>query len=306
MDIVTSQRSLRRWAVASLAANMLIVVSGALVRLTKSGLGCPTWPECEPGSYVPRPELGIHGAIEFGNRLVTFVLIAVAIGMALAAWRARDASGQPRRLLRTLSIVVGLGIVAQAIIGGLSVWSQLNPWVVGLHMVASVALIVLCTRMVHEAFDLQPVPVSDLLGWLVRAIFALSLMMMYLGTIVTGAGPHSGDGGAARNGFALSEVARMHSVAMWLTLGLTVVAAVMAGEGSRLRRAAYGVLGVSALQAAIGYAQYFNALPMGLVLAHLLGTTLFTVAVSHLFFSVTAGGQPSKGSSAAAMKTTAR
>ena len=131
MDLVGSPVALRRWAVASLVANLAIVVTGGLVRVTSSGLGCSTWPQCEPGSYVPHPDAGIHAYIEFGNRLLTFVLVIVAIGALLAAWRARDAAGAPRPLVRGLAIAIIAGIVAQAVIGGISVLVQLNPWVVG-------------------------------------------------------------------------------------------------------------------------------------------------------------------------------
>lgn len=305
MDVLTSPMWLRRWAVASLLANMGIVLTGALVRLTKSGLGCPSWPQCFPESYVPVPEAGWHGAIEFGNRLLTFVLAAVAVGMALAAWRARQ-DGRPRTRLRVLSIVVGLGIAGQAVVGGLSVLAGLNPWIVGLHMVLSIGLIVACTVLVHDAYGLAPTPVPRPLLWAVRGVFVLAMLMMYLGTVVTGAGPHSGDGAATRNGLELTEVARAHSVAMWSTIALTVLVWAWARDHVRVRRAAVGILAVAAVQGAIGYAQYLTHLPLGLVLAHMLGTTLFTVAVSHLLLGVTAADQVSNGSSAAAMKTTAR
>lgn len=305
MDVLTSPVWLRRWALASLIANMVIVLTGALVRLTKSGLGCPTWPQCFPESYVPVPEAGWHGAIEFGNRLLTFVLAAIAVGMALAAWRARN-DGRPRRTLRVVSILVGLGIIAQAVVGGFSVLLDLNPWVVGVHMVVSVGLIVLCTVLVHEAYDLVPQPVPGRLVRLVRLVFGLALLMMYLGTVVTGAGPHSGDGGAQRNGFGLTEVARVHSLTMWAMIGLTVLLWYWSRQYARLHHATLGVLAVAAFQGVIGYAQYLTHLPLALVMAHMLGTTLFTVAVSHLLLSVTPAGQVSSGSSAAAMNTTAR
>lgn len=287
MDVVNSPRWLRRWAVASLVANMVIVLTGALVRLTASGLGCNTWPQCEPGSYVPHPEAGIHSYIEFGNRLLTFVLAGIAIGMALAAWRARR-DGQPRRRLRVLSIAVGLGIVLQAVVGGISVWLQLNPWVVGLHMVLSVALIVICTVMVHDAYDLEPSPAPARISWLVGGVFGLSMLVIYLGTVVSGAGPHSGDGGAERNGLNLEGIARAHSLAMWATLALLAVLLVAARNQPRVRRAAVGVAAVSALQGVVGYVQYFTALPMLVVLGHVLGTVLFTVAVTHLLLGVRA------------------
>ncbi|MFT4295556.1 MAG: COX15/CtaA family protein [Micropruina sp.] len=283
MDILSGQRSLHRWAVANLIANMVIVWTGALVRLTKSGLGCSTWPQCDAGSYVPHPEAEWHAFIEFGNRTLTFVLIAIALGTAITAFR----SGHGRRI-RVLTIVIGLGIGFQGVIGGLTVLTELNPWVVGLHMVLSVALIVACVTVVHDAFALRPVPAPRLLRLGTRAVFWLSLVMMYLGTVTTGAGPHSGDGGAQRNGFDLSEVARVHSVTMWITLAITVWLAFASRGVPRIQRAALLVIGCAVLQAIIGYTQYFNQLPMGVVFAHMVGTTLYTVAISHLWLSAAA------------------
>ena len=141
MDLQGWDKPIKRWAPASLAANVGIIWTGALVRLTKSGLGCPTWPQCNAGSYVPVPESGVHGVIEFTNRTLTFVLVALSIGLFLAALRAVRDGRRPRRLV-PLTITIGLGIIAQAVIGGICVLTQLNPWVVGLHMVASVVLII--------------------------------------------------------------------------------------------------------------------------------------------------------------------
>ena len=282
MDLLTGRRSLRRWAVANLIANMVIVWTGALVRLTKSGLGCSTWPECDAGSYVPQPEAEWHAFIEFGNRTLTFVLIIIALGTAITAFRTVR-----ERRIRVLTIVIGLGIGFQGVIGGITVLTELNPWVVGLHMVLSVGLIVACVTVVHDAFELRPVAVPRRLWLPAQAVFWLSLAMMYLGTVVTGAGPHSGDGAAQRNGFDLSEVARLHSVTMWITLAITLWLAYAARGVRRLQRAALLVIGTAVLQAIIGYTQYFNHLPMGVVFAHMIGTTLYTVAISHLWLSAT-------------------
>ena len=301
MDFLTGRQTLRRWAVANLVANMVIVWTGALVRLTKSGLGCSTWPQCDAGSYVPQPEAEWHAFIEFGNRTLTFVLIAIALGTAITAFRTVR-----ERRIRVLTIVIGLGIGFQGVIGGLTVLTELNPWVVGLHMVLSVGLIVACVTVVHDAFELDPVPVPRRLWLPVQAVFWLSLVMMYLGTVVTGAGPHSGDGAAQRNGFDLSDVARVHSVTMWITLAVTVWLAYAARRVPRIQRAALLVIGTACLQAIIGYTQYFTHLPMGVVFAHMIGTTLYTVAISHLWRSAAPEAQKISGSTAAARKTTAR
>ncbi|MBB1502031.1 heme A synthase [Propioniciclava sinopodophylli] len=284
MDLLTSSRTLRRLTIANLVANMVIIWTGALVRLTKSGLGCPTWPQCEPGSYVPTPEQGLHGAIEFGNRLLTFVLAAIALATAIAAWRAFRRGTAPLRLFE-LSIGVGLGIIAQAVIGGVSVLTQLDPWVVGLHMVASVALILICLRMVHLAHDIAPVVASGTLYALTRLIFLLGMVVVALGVVVTGSGPHAGDGAATRNGFDPEWTSKIHAWAVWALVALTVLALVLAWGDARLRTIWLAVLATELFQGVVGYVQYFTHLPIVLVLGHMIGTTLFVVALGHAWYS---------------------
>lgn len=308
MDLVSSPTALRRWALASLLANMTLVVTGGLVRVTGSGLGCSTWPQCEPGSYTPHPEAGAHAAIEFGNRLLTFVLVAVAVGTLIAAWKARDAAGQPRRRVRGLAMAAALGIPVQAVIGGISVLMALNPWVVGLHMVASIALIVVCMVLVHEVRQTAPAAVSPAGRNLVRAVFAFGIVAMLLGTVVTGAGPNSGDGGAGRNGLDLVSIARVHSLSVWVTVGLTVLLFWMLREDARARQAVGIVLVVEIGQGLVGYAQYALHLPAALVALHMLGTALFTAALANLWWLTRTGDDQAKisGSMAAATNTTAR
>ncbi len=282
MDLLTSDRALRRWTVASLLANMAIIWTGALVRLTASGLGCPTWPQCDAGSYVPVPASGIHGLIEFGNRTLTFVLVAISIGTALAAWRAvRD--GRAPRVLFGYALAVGVGIFAQAIIGGFSVLTQLNPWVVGLHMVASVLLVMACVEMVHLAFRLHPQPVPVRVWLLTQATFVVGILVLALGPVVTGAGPNAGDGGAQRNGLSLEWTAKVHAWAVWLLAALTLLGILLTRAEVRLLRLWGGLLAVIVLQGAIGYIQYFTHLPIGWVLGHMIGTTLFVAALTHLW-----------------------
>ncbi|MFT3875461.1 MAG: COX15/CtaA family protein [Propioniciclava sp.] len=283
MDVLSSPRALRRWAVANLIANMVIIWTGALVRLTKSGLGCPTWPQCEPGSYVPTGELGIHGIIEFGNRLLTFVLAAIALAAFITALRLYRRQQAPR-LLVGLTFGVGLGIIAQAVIGGISVRMQLNPWVVGLHMVASVVLILICVEIVHLSFAVRRAYAAPRLALLTRAVFVVGLIVIALGVVVTGAGPHSGDGGTQRNGFSPEWTAKLHAWSVWLIVGLTVLGILLAWSDARLRRLWLGLLGVELLQGVIGYVQYFAHLPIAMVMLHMVGTTLFVAALGHLAF----------------------
>lgn len=294
MDLVSSPRALRRWSVASLIANMVIIWTGALVRVTASGLGCPTWPQCTPGSYTTTAEMGLHGAIEFGNRLLTFVLIAVAIGTYLAARSAVRAGQVPRRA-QTLAMLIGVGIIAQAVIGGLSVLAQLNPWVVGLHMVASVFLVMVCVELLHIAFGLRPEPASPRLATLTHIVFGLGLVVIALGVVVTGAGPHSGDGGAARNGFSPEYAAKAHAWAVWALVALTILGLFLAWTDTRLRRLWIGLLVVEVLQGVIGYVQYFTHLPAAVVILHMVGTTLFVAALTHLWRLTTADARDRVG-----------
>lgn len=281
MDVTPTSPALRRLAVASLAANMVIVWTGALVRLTGSGLGCPTWPQCEPGSYVPTPELGVHGAIEFGNRLLTFVLAGIALATWLVARRAARA-GAVRRRTPTVAFAVGLGIVAQAVVGGVSVLLRLNPWVVGLHMIVSVLLIGACVVLVHDAFRTPALSVPPRVARLTRLVVALGLVAIALGVVVTGAGPHAGDGGAARNGLSPEWMARQHAWSVWALVALTLLGLLWTRSHPRARRRWLALLAVELAQGAIGYVQYATHLPLGPVLAHMVGTTVFAAALAHV------------------------
>lgn len=272
--------ALRRWAVASLVANIVIVVTGALVRLTGSGLGCPTWPKCTDQSYVSHPALGYHGAIEFGNRLLTFALVIIAVLTWASAFLARD-DGRLRRDLRWLAGGMALGIPLQAVIGGISVLTQLNPFVVALHLLVSMVLIALSVWLVRRTRALVPAPASQLAVILVRATFVLMGVAVWLGTVVTGSGPHAGDENAARTGFDGVVVAHLHAGAVWATMAATVGCLILLRS-----RAAWLVLGVEVLQAAIGLTQYHLGLPIGLVILHLLGAALAVAAVTNLMLSV--------------------
>ncbi len=306
MDILTAPHALRNWAIASLAANMGLIFTGGLVRVTSSGLGCPTWPQCTPGSYVPHSATDLHALIEFGNRSLTFVLAIIAVGTLIAAWKARDDDGAPRRLVRGLAIAAAAGIPAQAVIGGISVLTGLNPWVVGAHLIPSIALVFVCVVLLHEAMPVRPAPVPTLVRRLVWATFVVGVSVVLAGAVVTGAGPNSGDGGAARNGLELVTVARVHSALVWLVVALTVLLAWLVRKDGRVRPAVHLLLAVEVVQGVIGYLQYALSLPPGMVAGHMLGTALFAASLANLWWLTRPEGYVSSGSSAAARNTIAR
>lgn len=285
LRVVRGPRALARWSVASLVVNIVIVVTGALVRLTSSGLGCPTWPRCTADSYTSHPALGIHGAIEFGNRLLTFVLVIVAVLTWVAALLHRDPErperGGRRRDLRWIAAGLALGIPAQAVIGGISVLTKLNPFVVGLHLLVSMVLIALSVWLVRRSWGLAPQPVGRGASLAVRATFVAMWVAVWLGTIVTGSGPHAGDENAARNGLDGALVTHLHAATVYVVVATTLVALWLLRS-----RAAVLVLGVVVVQAVVGITQYELGLPVVLVMVHLLGASLATAASANLFLSV--------------------
>jgi heme a synthase len=265
---------LRRLALASVVANVAIVVTGGAVRLTDSGLGCPTWPRCTDESYTTTAEMGVHGVIEFGNRLLTFVVAAVAVAGVVAAWRHRGR-------LRWLSVAVFLGIPAQGVIGGFTVLTDLNPWVVGLHFLASIAVIALAYafwRATGPPPETAAVPAK--LRPLAWVLVVASAAVLVVGTWVTGSGPHSGDHGAARNGLDPETISQVHADLVFLLIGLTVAASIaLRAMGQRVAaRAAAVLLAVELGQGLIGFVQYVTDLPVVLVGAHMLGACLVWLA----------------------------
>lgn len=285
--LIGSWTALRRWSWASLVANIGIIVTGAVVRLTGSGLGCATWPQCNDGSYVPHGAISHHELIEFGNRTLTFVLIAIAVACWLSTRRVATGSSDRERLIRRLTLVIALGIPFQGVIGGITVLTKLNPFVVALHLLLSLALVVLIVRLLFAIHDVVPDRVGRLERWLAIAVFTLMAVACWLGTVVTGSGPHAGDGGAARTGFPIETVARIHSGSVWLTVFTTVALVVLSLRGGHatVRRWALVLLGVELVQGALGYLQYFTGLPVPVVLLHLLGAALATACAAAVLFS---------------------
>ena len=289
-------RLLHALAVASLVANVLIVVTGGVVRLTGSGLGCPTWPRCTEESFTPHGAMDIHAAIEFGNRLVTFLLAAVAIATFLAARRV----GRPP--LTRLALVLGLGVPAQALIGGVTVLTGLNPWTVAFHLLVSMAMIcVAVTLLVRVGEPDGPVSltVPGGVAWLVRGLFVVGWAVLYLGTVVTGSGPHAGDADAPRNGLDPRAVTQLHTDAVFLLLGLSVAVVLVLRSveaPARARTAATVLLAVLLAQGAVGFVQYFTGLPVVLVGLHLLGAALIAAAMTWLLLGTRTHTPPSRPS----------
>ena len=280
-----SPATVSRVALADVAANGVIVVTGGAVRLTGSGLGCPTWPRCTDGSFVATPELAAHGVIEFGNRLLTFVLTAVAIATVVVVFRS------VRRDLRPLAVLGFLGIPAQALLGGVTVLTGLNPWTVAAHFLVSSVLVAVATLLwlrsrepgVGQPLLRRPLPL------LVTGIAAVTAAVLVLGTVVTGSGPHSGDPAAGRTGLDPALVSQVHADLVFLLVGLTValLAALHATHApGRIRRAARDLLIVQLAQGLVGYVQYFTDLPVVLVLVHMLGAVLVTAYTARLVWSV--------------------
>ena len=275
---------LRRLALASLVANVGIVVTGGAVRLTSSGLGCPTWPRCTDASYRPSPEMGIHGAIEFGNRLLTFVLVAIALAALVVAWRMRPAN-RPLRLLATAAF---LGIPAQGVVGGLTVLTHLNPYVVGLHFLASIGVITaswaLWRRTVEPDGPVRPV-VSRPMRQLVWLTAAASLAVICVGVVVTGSGPHAGDADAKRTGLDPENIAQVHADLVFLLVGLSVALWFALRATGGPTRAAGALVLVELAQGLVGFVQYFTDLPEILVAVHMLGACLVWIATLGVIWS---------------------
>jgi cytochrome c oxidase assembly protein subunit 15 len=283
-----SPTAVRRVFLATLVANVGIVVTGGAVRLTASGLGCPTFPRCTDHSLVVTREMGGHGLVEFGNRMLTFALSAVVVAAVVVAWRAG------RRDLRSAALLLFGGIVAQAVLGGVTVLTGLNPVTVMAHFLLSVALIAVATRA-HLLSTGQRVPPrrevhpAVLLGG--RGLLAVTALLLLAGTVVTGTGPHSGDRNAThRLPFSLVEVTQLHADLVFLLVGLTVglaVALQATDVPPVLRRRARVLLGVVLAQGLVGYVQYATDLPVALVAVHVLGACLVWVAALRLVLAMT-------------------
>jgi cytochrome c oxidase assembly protein subunit 15 len=290
--------SMRRLALAGVIANAVIMSTGAAVRLSASGLGCPDWPQCSAADIVASKNAGqtlLNTWIEFGNRLLNFPLVIIAALIFVAAWRFRP-DGQRRRDLVWLGATQPLGVVAQAVIGGIVVLTKLSPAAVSVHFLvsaavvaAAVALHMRCAELASTAGEAETPTVRRDLRLIAAVLVAVTCVMLAAGTVVTGTGPLAGDAGVPRYKLPLEGVTQLHADIGWLLAGLSIALVLglrLSGAPRRAVRAGWIMLAALGSQGIIGYIQYFTHLPAGLVWVHVTGSVLVWIAVLRLFFAV--------------------
>jgi len=287
---VSSPRRIARRLLAPLTGLLLflqsaLVITGGAVRLTGSGLGCPTWPECVPGSYLPvegQAEGALHAWIEFGNRLLTFALFFAAVATLIAVLRSQ------RRDLRFLAATQILGILGQGVLGGITVLTDLNPLSVASHLLLSILLIAAATSL-HSRRHGTQVKTSSTQVRISRLSFAhiwVAFIVIAIGTLVTGSGPHAGDVDAPRLNFDISAITRMHSASVWTLLVITFFLYRSTDLPFETKRWLNIFIALAISQGALGYIQYFLAVPEILVGFHLLGSVLVWIAAWRIRLSI--------------------
>jgi heme A synthase len=281
-------------ALAGVIADTAIMSTGAAVRLSSSGLGCPDWPRCSAADIVASKNAGqtlLNTWIEFGNRLLNFPLVVIVALVFIAAWRFRP-NGQRRRDLVWLGAAQPAGVIAQAVIGGIVVLTKLNPAAVSIHFLVSASIVaaavvlqVRCT----EGTDPPTAVVRRDLRMLSAALVAVTGVMLAAGTVVTGTGPLAGHADTPRYKLPLEGVTQLHADIGWLMAGLAVALVVglrFSGAPARVVRAGWIMIGSLFLQGTLGYIQYFTHLPAGLVWIHVTGSVLVWIAVLRLFLAM--------------------
>ncbi len=273
-------RLLRWFALAAIVTNVLIVATGGVVRVTGSGLGCIDWPTCDGTNIAPVPggdHAGWQAAIEFGNRLLTFPVLAAA---ALTWWQVRRTRPHSATVVR-LSWVLPLGVVAQALVGGVTVLTGLSPYTVAAHFLLSMVLIAAAVTL-HERVRPQPAtpPPPRGVQHATTVIAIVAAVVLVLGTVVTGSGPHGGDVDAPRLGLDIRTMALAHADAVWLLIGVTAatVAVTWRSGPPRMRSAVRSLLVLQLAQGGIGYLQYWLGIPPQLVSLHIVGAAVVWLA----------------------------
>ena len=277
-EVVTKKIRIAAWAM--LIAQAGIILTGGIVRLTGSGLGCSDWPKCTPDSLVATSEMGIHGAIEFGNRLLAVALAILGVCIALLLWKGR----KQRPDLFWLNIGLLAIVPVQAVVGGITVWTKLNPWVVAGHFVPSAVAVGVAAYFVRRTYDTgvhlkfkAPAPLPTL-GWI---ILGLTAIVVIFGVLTTGAGPHSGSTISTRNNLDNIWITRLHAAPVWLLVIATISALVIARKKAQTAMIAplIVLLIVEIAQGIIGYVQYALGVPELLVALHMVGLSA-TIAAS--------------------------
>jgi heme A synthase len=288
--------SMRRLALAGVIADTVIMSTGAAVRLSASGLGCPAWPRCSAADVVASKNAGqtlLNTWIEFGNRLLNFPLVIIAGLIFIAAWRFRP-DGKRRRDVVWLGAAQPLGVVAQAVIGGIVVLTKLNPAPVSVHFLVSASIVAAAVALQVRCAHPGGSPPRDNtvrrdLQLISAALVAVTCVMLAAGTVVTGTGPLAGHADTPRYKLPLEGVTQLHADIGWLLAGLTVALVLglrLSGAPPRAVRAGWIMLAALGSQGVIGYIQYFTHLPAGLVWVHVTGSVLVWIAVLRLFFAV--------------------
>ena len=284
IDSVLGWSRLNLYVWLSLVSQILIVVTGGVVRLTGSGLGCPTWPKCTQESLVTVQAMGIHGLIEFTNRMLTFLLLVIAILTLLTVLK--NKAGATGLALRSPAVILLLGIPAQAVLGGFTVLTKLNPWFVGAHFMLSAVMIATASLLVFRKYKVSPVAVSPALYNLATPLLVIGWIAVIAGVLVTGAGPHAGDAMSVRNGLDLEVWQHYHSYPAYLTLALAILQLVSYIRRDGSIRATWqskvaGLLvGALIVQAVVGVAQARLGVPAVLVGLHMLGATIILALLS--------------------------
>ena len=263
-----------------------IVLTGAAVRITGSGLGCPTWPECTYGSYVPvagQAEGAFHAWIEFGNRLLTFLLLFAAVAVVIYAIK------KARRDLLWRALLQVLGIFGQGIIGGITVLTDLNPLAVASHFILSIFLIAGAVSIVARGRSplVSIRPTETKVKILAHAQVLLTFIVIVIGTLVTGSGPHAGDLDAPRLKLDERAISWLHADAVIALLGVSLALLVLSEISPETKRRIKIFFAVTLAQGLIGYIQYVTGLPELLVIVHVLGSTLVWIASWRIWLSIT-------------------
>lgn len=303
MPTLASATTTRRLIVAvraAIVANIGIVVTGGIVRVTGSGLGCPDWPTCDGRAIAPTAVVehaGWRAGVEFGNRLLTFVVLAATLTVVLEMRR----SGPHAPTVRLLAWLLPLGVVAQAIVGGATVLTGLSPSIVAFHFLASMALIAVGVTL-HERLRPREDIATDGatstgLARATAAIVAVAAVVLVLGTLVTGAGPHSGDPTAARLPLDIRVIAIAHADAVWMLIGLTIATTVVARRGApgRLASALTLLVVLEVAQGGVGYVQYALGIPPAIVSLHILGAALVWAQAVHVHSVARHASRPGVG-----------